>query len=86
MQNDPNLFTDYGYAAKVGMRLRAFRKEAGFTASVVAEHLNIPTALYLLYEEHELVPHQLIPPLCKLLNFSPWHYLTGLSDELSPPF
>ena len=86
MQNDPNLYADYGYAAKVGMRLREFRKEAGFTASVVAEHLIIPTALYLLYKEHELVPHQLIPPLCELLNFSPWHYLTGLSDELSPPF
>jgi len=30
-----------------------------------------------LYEEYELVPHQLIPPLCELLNFSPWRYLTG---------
>ena len=86
MQHDPNLYLDNGYAAIVGKRLRAFREESGFTESVVAEHLNIPTALYVLYEEYELVPHQLIPPLCELLNISPWHYLTGSSDLLSPPF
>lgn len=86
MQYDPTLYLDNSYAAIVGKRLRAFREESGFTASVVAEHLNVPSALYVLYEEYELVPHQLIPPLCELLNFSPWHYLTGLSDELSPPF
>ena len=85
MQKDQTLYTDKGYAAIVGKRVKAFREEAGLTASVVAEHLNVPTSLYLLYEEIELVPHQLIRPLCELLNFSPWHYLTGLSDELSPP-
>jgi len=86
MQKDQTSCTDKGYVAIVGKRLRAFRDESGYTASVVAEHPNIPIALYSLYEEYELVPHQLIPPLCELLNFSPWHYLTGLSDELSPPF
>ena len=86
MQKDQTFYTDKGYAAKVCKRLKAFREEAGFTESVVAEHLKIPTTLYVVYEEHELVPHQQIPPLCELLNFSPWHYLTGLSDELSPPF
>ena len=86
MRKDPPLYTDKGYPAIVGKRLRALREEAGFPASDVAGHLNIPTALYVLYEENELVPHQLIPPLCELLNISPWHYLTGLSDLLSPPF
>ena len=83
MQKDQTLYTDNGYAATVGRRLKAFREEADLTASVVAEHLNIPTSLYLLCEEIELVPHQLIRPLCELLNFSPWHYLTGRPDELS---
>jgi hypothetical protein len=78
--------TDYEYAQTVCARLKAFRKGAGFTAPVVAEHLSIPTSLYDLYEEYVLVPHQQIPPLCELLNVSPWHYLTGKSDELSPPF
>ena len=86
MQKDQTLYTDKIYAAVVGKRLRLFREEAGFTAPVVAEHLNIPTALYAIYEKYELVPHQLIPPLCEMLNLSPWRYLTGLSDELSPPF
>ncbi len=85
MQKNQTFYTDNNYAAKVCNRLKAFRQESGFTESVVAEHLKIPTALYVLYEEYELVPHQLIPPLCELLNFSPWHYLTGMSDELSPP-
>jgi len=76
---------DEGYATNVCNRLREFREEAGLAASDVAECLNIPTALYVLYEEYELVPHQLIPPLCKFLNLSSWHYLTGLSDDLSPP-
>ena len=86
MQDDQTLYLDNAYAATAGKRLKAIRQESGFTVSVVAEHLHIPTALYLLYEEYELVPHQLIPPLCELLNISPWHYLTGRSDELSPPF
>ena len=86
MQKNQTFYTDKGYTEKVCKRLRAFRQEAGFTESAVAEHLKIPTALYVLYEEYELVPHQLIPPLCELLNFSPWHYLTGMSDEYSPPF
>ena len=86
MQDDQTLYSDNAYAVTADKRLKAIRQESGFTASVVAEHLHIPTALYLLYEEYELVPHQLIPPLCELLNFSPWHYLTGLSDERSPPF
>ncbi len=86
MQKDQTLYTDNGYAAIVGKRLKTFREDAGLTTSDVAEHLNVPTALYALYEEYELIPHQLIPPLRELLNFSPWHYLTGLSDELSPPF
>lgn len=86
MHKNQTFRTDKGYVVKVCKRLRAFREEAGLTASAVAEHLKIPTDLYLLYEEYELVPHQLIPPLCELLNFSPWYYLTGMSDELSPPF
>ena len=86
MQKNQTFHSNMNYAEKTCKRLRAFREEAGLTASDVAEHLKIPTALYLLYEEYELVPHQSIPPLCELLNFSPWHYLTGLSDELSPPF
>lgn len=78
--------TDRRYAEKVCQRLRAYRQEAGITASAVAEHLKIPTDLYALYEQYELVPHQLIPPLCEFLNLSPWQYLTGMSAELSPPF
>ncbi len=85
MQKNQTIRTDDGYAKKTCARLRAFREEAGLTTSAVAEHLKIPTALYVLYEEYELVPHQLIPPLCELLNFSPWHYLTGMPDALSPP-
>ena len=85
MQDNQAYQMDNGYAKKACARLRAFREEAGLTASAVAEHLKIPTALYVLYEEYELVPHQLIPPLCELLNFSSWHYLTGMPDELSPP-
>ena len=86
MQKNQTFHSNMNYAEKTCKRLRAFREEVGLTASTVAEHLKIPTALYLLYEEHELVPHQLIPPLCEFLNLSPWHYLTGLSDALSPPF
>jgi hypothetical protein len=86
MPTNKTAHTDYEYAQAVCARLRAFRKGAGFTTSVVAEHLNIPTSLYVLYEEYLLVPHQVIPPLCELLNISTWHYLTGKSDELSPPF
>ncbi len=85
MHKHPTFHTDNNYVAKTCARLRAFREEAGLAASAVAEHLKIPTALYLLYEEVELVPHQLIPPLCELLNLSPWHDLTGMSDALSPP-
>jgi len=77
---------EYEYTVKVCARLRAFRIEAGLTMSDVAERLKIPSPLYALYEEYELVPHQIIPPLCELLNMSPWYYLTGMSDELSPPF
>ena len=76
---------DNSYAAIVGKRLRASRERAGFTASDVAEHLSISTALYTLYEKYELVPHQLITPLCEWLNISPSYYLTGLSDESFPP-
>ena len=76
---------DEGYATIVCNRLREFREEAGLAASDVADHLKIPTDLYVLYEEYELVPHQSIAPLCELLNFSPWYYLTGLSADLSPP-
>ena len=86
MPDDHTPPTDSKYALNVCARLRAFRIESGLEASDVAEHLKIPTALYLLYEKHELVPHQIIPPLCILLNLSSWHYLTGLSDELAPPF
>jgi hypothetical protein len=85
MQKNQTFRVDNNYTRKTCERLRAFREESGLTASAVAEHLKIPTALYGLYEEYELVPHQLIPPLCEFLNFSPWHYLTGMSDELSPP-
>ena len=77
--------TDKSYLVKTCKRLRAFREKAGFTAADVAEHLNMPTAWYVLYEENELVPHRLIQPLCEFLNLSPWFYLTGKSDELSPP-
>ena len=76
----------YEYAQTVCARLRVIRTDAGLTASEVAEHLNIPTSLYAVYEEHQLVPHQTIAPLCELLNVSTWRYLTGKSDELSPPF
>ncbi len=86
MPNDHALPTGSEYALKVCARLRAFRLESGLEAADVAEHLKIPTALYLLYEKHELVPHQIIPPLCIFLNLSSWHYLTGLSDELAPTF
>lgn len=86
MPRDQRLVTDQGYTTNVCKRLRAFREDAGIEASAVAEHLRIPTALYVLYEEYELVPHQLIPPLCEFLNLSPWYYLTGLSDKYSPPF
>ena len=85
MQKNQTFQMDKSYTDKTCERLRAFRKDAGFTTSAVAEHLKIPTALYVLYEEHDLVPHQLIPPLCELLNLSPWHYLTGMSDEFAPP-
>jgi len=73
------------YTAKVCKRLTALREQSSFTVSDVAEHLKIPTDLYVLYEEYELVPHQFIPPLCEFLNFSPWFYLTGKSDPHSPP-
>ncbi len=86
MQEIQKFRTDKNYAVNTCERLRAFRENAGLTASAVAEHLKVPTPLYVLYEKYELVPHQLIPPLCKFLNISPWNYLTGLSDELSPPF
>ena len=85
MQKNQTFHTDNNYVVKTCARLKAFREEVGLTASAVAEHLKIPTALYALYEEYELVPHQLIPPLCEFLNLSPWHYLTGMSDEHSPP-
>ena len=85
MPNNQTFRTHYRYALAVCARLRAFRTDAGLTSSDVAEHLEIPTALYVLYEQYELVPHQVIPPLCELLNMSPWYYLTGVSDDLSPP-
>ena len=86
MPKDQINYMDNGYAKKVCDRLRAARKQSGLTASAVAEHLQMPTALYILYEEYELVPHGLISPLCELLNLSPWFYLTGKSDAHSPPF
>lgn len=86
MQKKKFFDTDRNYAVKTCNRLRKFRESTNFAASDVAEHLNMPTALYALYEEIELVPHQLIPPLCEFLNFSPWFYLTGKSGEQSPPF
>ncbi len=86
MMNNPIIDVGNNYSIKVCRRLRSFREESGMAASTVAEHLNMPTALYVLYEENELVPHRLIPPLCELLNISPWFYLTGKSDEYSPPF
>ncbi len=85
MPNDQIFRADRKYALRVCARLRAFRTEVGHAAPDVAEYLEIPTALYAHYEDYELVPHQLIPRLCELLNFSPWHYLTGMSDENSPP-
>ncbi len=84
MPKDKTFRMDNIYAVETCKRLRAFREEAGLAASAVAEHLQIPTDLYVMYEEHWLVPHQLIPALCELLNLSPWYYLTGLPDELSP--
>jgi transcriptional regulator with XRE-family HTH domain len=86
MQRNPILDVGNHYATKVCNRLRVLREKSGLTAPDVAERLNMPTALYVLYEENELVPHRLIPPLCELLNMSPWFYLTGKSDEYSPPF
>ena len=86
MQKHQTFRTDNNYAVKTCKRLRAFREETGFAASAVAEHLQIPTDLYVMYEEHWLVAHQLIPALCEFLNLSPWYYLTGLPDKLSPPF
>lgn len=86
MQRNPILDVGNHYAIKVCSRLRVLREESGLTAPDIAERLNMPTALYVLYEENELVPHRLIPPLCELLNISPWFYLTGKSDEYSPPF
>ena len=86
MQNTQIIDVGNSYALKVCNRLRVLRDESGLTAPAVAEHLNMPTALYVLYEENELVPHRLIPPLCELLNISPWFYLTGKSDDHSPPF
>ena len=58
MPTDQIFDIDSGYAKKACDRLRAARKQSGLTASAVAEHLNIPTALYLLYEDHELVSHR----------------------------
>ncbi len=86
MPDNHTVRTDRKYVLEVCARLKAFRIESGLAASDVAEHLKIPTALYVLYEDYELVPHLLIPALCKSLNLSPWHYLTGQSDWLSPPF
>ena len=86
MPNDPLVNANSGHILRICYRLKAARKQSGLTASVVAEHLNMPTALYVLYEESELVPHRLIPPLCELLDFSPWFYLTGKPDTQSPPF
>jgi len=85
MPKDQAFDTNEDYATEVCYRLRAFRQEAGLAASAVAEHLQIPIALYVIYEERELVPHQQIRPLCELLNISPWRYLTGLPDAFSPP-
>ena len=85
MKNKAIFHADRNYVAKTCKQLRTIREDRGLAASAVAEHLKIPTALYALYEEHELVPHQLIPPLCELLNLSPWYYLTGMSYEFSPP-
>ncbi len=85
MNKNQTVDTREGYVTKVCNRLRSFREETGLTASDVANHLQIPTALYLIYEEYELVPHLLIPPLCEFLSLSPWYYLTGMPDELSPP-
>ena len=73
MPNDHTLPTGSEYALKVCARLRAFRIESGLEASDVAEQLTIPTDLYLLYEKHELVPHQIVPPLSILLNLTSWH-------------
>ena len=81
-----SFYADDKFATETCKRLREFRESTNFTASDVAEHLNMPTALYVLYEEIELVPHRLIPPLCEFLNFSPWFYLTGKPDAESPPF
>ena len=86
MRNYLEVDKDNSHAIRVCERLRAFRTQSGLTASAVAEHLNMPTALYVLYEESELVPHRLIPRLCEFLNFSPWFYLTGKTDAESPPF
>lgn len=86
MPRNQKIRTDKDFAVKTCERLKTFRRNAGFSKSAVAEHLKIPMPLYELYEKYELVPHQLIPSLCELLDFSPWYYLTGMADELSPPF
>ena len=86
MSEFASFYADDKYAVETCNRLRRFRENTSFTASDVAEHLNMPTALYVLYEEIELVPHRLIPSLCEFLNFSPWFYLTGKPDAESPPF
>ena len=78
-------YADRDYAEKTCDRLRNFRLASGKSARDVAERLNMPTELYLLYEETELVPHRFIAPLCEALNFAPWFYLTGKSDVESPP-
>ena len=85
MTNKQTIRKDENYARSVCARLKVLRTGSGFTEPDVAERLDIPTALYMLYEEYVLVPHQLIAPLCVLLNVSPWHYLTGISEEESPP-
>ena len=85
MQRNKASYADKSYAIITCNRLRLYREESGFSASDVAEHLNMPTVLYVVYEENELVPHRLISPLCKFLNISPWFYLTGRSNGQSPP-
>lgn len=84
LQSKPTIRWDNAYARGVCAQLRAIRTESGLAASDVAEHLEIPTSLYVLYEEYELIPHQMIVPLCEFLNISPWQYLNRVPDELTP--
>ena len=74
------------YKLKFCRRLKQLRIKAGYaTQESFANELLIPRNTYSTYEIRALLPTEMIPLVCELLNVGPWMLLTGQSDQFAPP-